>query len=167
MSFELVSGLLDRNLSVVDYGSSNEGNRIVRCQWHDHGMVIVRESLEGDIDTQLTQALKLFKSKLHSFNWYIQTMHFHFTLGLRTYVAYEYHPLSLRNFLDRATTLPLRLIAKMFAAIVRGAYAFNLNNIPLTRLSPSFIGVTKGLIPKIGSSKFSFNNDALDDPLYM
>ena len=72
-------------------------------------------------------------------------MHFHLTLGLRTYVAYEYHPLSLRGFIDRATTLPLRLIAKMFAAIVRGAYAFNLNNIPLTRLSPSFIGVTKGL----------------------
>ncbi len=128
---------------------------------------MIRESKEEQRDRRLIDKLKVFKDKLHSFRWYIQTIHFAYSIKQRDYIVHEYHPISLRSFIERVGLLPLRLIAKMFACIVRGVHAYNQTKMPLTRLSPGFIGVTNNLIPKLSDPRFMYHLDWLDDPLYI
>ena len=62
--------------------------------------------------------------------------------------------------------MPLKLIARIFATIVRAVYAFNQTKKPLLRLDPNHITLTKDLIPKIASPFFSPDMSTFEDEEY-
>ncbi len=69
-------------------------------------------------------------------------------------MVHEYHPISLRSFIETNGSLPFFLAKNLFASIIRATFACQILKMDLTELHPGVIFLNGNFVPKLGFPEF-------------
>ena len=145
--------VFNRGYKVVKETKNNKSEPLIIAIYKDK-LVSITELELNDKNLEYKDSLVKLKNQLLTYQWHVATYLRDFIHEKSLYIVHEYHPVDLSYFIVLCPHMPLCLIKRFFASILRAVYACVALGYPIKTLSMKNIVLTKTLVPRLASTEF-------------
>ena len=145
--------VFNRGYTVVKETKNNKSEPLLIAIYKGKLVSIIELEL-NDKNLEYKDSLVKLKNQLLTYQWHVTTYLHDFTHEDSLYIVHEYHPVDLSYFIVLCPHMPLSLIKRFFASILRAVYACAALGYPIKTLSMKNIVLTKTLVPRLASTDF-------------